>query len=157
MKILKSILLLAAFAVAIPLHAQVPVNAAVTILTGGTNNVVGAATNSYRAAATVRPVIDVSYQKDFGYQIVFKHNGAATNAYTFVFDTSVDGTSWRTNTTSVTVVGNAFSATATNVVVTNVNNAGVPYYRLGEIWSTNDAAIIATNLSLKYNARMLVP
>lgn len=111
-------------------------------LSGGTNAVAAASTNSVTA-----PAFTAVYSSDIALQPSFKLQGAGTSAVVFKFDTSLDGTVWYANafTISITPAGTAqVSKVATQTL------GSIPYVRLSTIENPNATAI--TNLML--NASM---
>ena len=112
-----------------------------TSLNGGTANVAAATTN-----AVTTPVLTVVKSSDVAIQASFKLTGAGTSAVVFNFDESIDNSSWKSNsrTLSVTPAG-----TTTVVNMGNYTLGGAGFLRLSSVQNPNSAAI--TNLVLKYS------
>lgn len=122
--------------------AQTPV----TVLDGGTNNIAASTLKSVTNSSIVlgrfpggNTAVAASYVLD----------GAGTSAVTFVFERSVDGSTWDSATT-YTLAGNA-NGTARVANTTNFVIDGFPYLRVKTMQNTNSASV--TNLTLKYTIK----
>lgn len=114
-----------------------------TILTGGTNNISAASTNStldVRMTATRSPYLTP--------QVTFALNGAGTTAVVFKFDESVDGANWAPSTFTISVT----PAGATSVSGLTRQTVGASgYFRLRIVENPNASAV--TNLLLRYSTK----
>ena len=112
-----------------------------TDLNGGTNNVVGATTNTYAI------VVDIQKQSHTGFQVTAKYDGACTGTALLSFARTVDGTTYETTPgiTLTTAAGNG-TTLVTTFGVQQVD--GIQKLKLVSIGNTNAAAL--TNITFKY-------
>lgn len=116
----------------------------VPLLSGGTNNIPAATTNTATTYTLGRfPGSQTAISADV------KLNGAGTSAVTFIFDRSLDGSNWDTGTTYTLSI----TANGTNTVtgITNLTVGGVGYLRLKSLGNANASAV--TNLTMKYTVK----
>lgn len=123
-------------------RAQLGYAVANPVLSGGTNNVLNAATNSYIGASG--NVLDVRYQTAVSCDVSFVGSGAGTGNQTYYFDQSLDRVRW----TSYTNINVAFNGTTgvTNMFTFGCN--GIGYCRLNSVGNTN--SIRGTNEFFQY-------
>lgn len=137
--LLLSVTLFAAAIVATPkAQAQSGNYGVTTLLTGGTNNVVAATTNS-----TYSLIIDCKKFKDVALEADLRLTGSGSTSVVFILDESVDGAHWK-------AAAHRFSATVnastTNTTVTNIQVLARGYLRLSGIENANATAL--TNILL---------
>jgi hypothetical protein len=127
---------------ALPARAQLGYAVANPVLSGGTNNVLNAATNSYIGASG--NVLDVRYQTAVTCETTFVGSGAGTGNQTYYFDQSIDRVGWW----PYTNFNVAFNGTTgvTNGFTFSVN--GVGFLRLNSLGNTN--TIRGTNEFFQY-------
>src|SRR2546426_12258892 len=63
------------------------------LLSGGTNNIAAATTNTY----TTGNVMSLTRQREVGLVFSFNLQSASSSTHTILFSSSVDGTNWKTN------------------------------------------------------------
>jgi len=127
----------------------------VTILAGGTNNVAGTAmnvyTNSTNVTAIIAPTKSEYLPLMIGYKDVTGNVGTAPTVL-FLFQRSLDGSTWELNTNGLTIsIAGSTNALTPNVVVTNLTVGGIGYYRLYGVLNTNGTAL--TNLTITYGIK----
>lgn len=117
------------------------------LLSGGTNNIAAAATNTY----TTGNVMSLTRQREVGLLFSFNLQSASSSTHTILFSSSVDGTNWKTNDAGYTL-SLAANGTSTVLFTTNLTVGAIGYLRLESISNTN-AAIALTNLAVLYSIK----
>lgn len=107
-------------------------------LNGGTNVVAASSTNSPSGVT-----FTAAYSSDIALQPSFKLTGAGSSAVVFVFDTSLDGTTWYPAAFNISITANG--TTPVSKVATQALGS-TPYIKLSSIQNPN--ASIITNLAL---------
>lgn len=118
-----------------------------TVLSGGTNNVALNSTNTYNTGA-----ITTTLQEYLPIQIKYKFHEApvgATPSVTVRLQRSLDNSNWESSGPLHVLLANG--ATNTCTWVTNINCAGIPYWRISTIENTNSAVI--TNVTVLYGTK----
>lgn len=125
--------------------AQVPTSASETVYTG----------SSCAATTTVTKnlVIDCSKQASVGVLISQKCSGASVSNMVYTFVRSVDGSTYDTIGTTVTVTGNG---TNQKSVLTNLPSYGANYIKL-TTYAWDDPATYCTNMSMSYGVKISAP
>jgi hypothetical protein len=115
-------------------------------------------TNAIAASSTenLNQVIDCRKQKDVAIQISFKMSSSGTGNQTFVFDRSVDGSTWNSLAADKTTVVVAATGATLSTTVTNLNTYGAGFLRLVS-WQNGQAGQYATNTSVKYGIKIAAP
>ncbi len=125
--------------------AQVPTSASENVYTG--------ASCVATTTTTKNLVIDCSKQANVGVVISQKASGASNSNMVYTFKRSVDGSTYDTVGTTVTVVGNG----ATQVtVLTNLPSWGANYIKL-TTYAWDDPATFCTNMSMSYGVKISTP
>jgi len=110
-----------------------------TTLLSATNTVAASTSSNYTASATLTKHDNVALL------LSFTHAGAGTDACTFTFDRSLDGSTWET--TGNWVVSVAANGNTQVNVVTNLSLGAVGYLRIRTI--DNGVAEDMTNIVVK--------
>jgi len=111
----------------------------VTLISGGTNNVAAAATNTYTV-----PVMRLLQDEQIGVFVSFKMPVAGNSNCTVRFARSLNGTTWET-TPSLVV-----AATTTNFI-TNLTFGATGYLRPSTVENVN--AVALTNVTVSYSIK----
>ena len=111
--------------------------------TGTSNNVAAASTNLYLLT------LDATEQLNVGF--IYSAKCVATNGTTtsIVFDSSIDGTTWQSNTYTFSVAQNGTTPVA---MCTNIPVGGVNYLRLQSIGNPGSVGAL-TNITFQYSAK----
>lgn len=109
-----------------------------------TFNIAGASTNT-TVAATNGSSITIKGTAILAIQPTFKLTEAGTSTVVFKFDESVDGSTWKIASRSVSV---AATGTTTVGTVLNITDACANFFRLSQIENPNTGAL--TNIVVKY-------
>lgn len=143
MKTLKSVLAIALFALA-SLSAQAQSYNLKDAGFASTFNIAGASTNT-TLSATNGSAITIGNSVYLAIQLAFKLTEAGTSTVVAKFDESVDGSTWKVASRSISV---AATGTTTVGTVLNITDAGAKFFRLSQLENPNTGAL--TNITLKY-------
>jgi len=146
MKSIKSLLSMIAFA-ALLLTAPVAQAQSYNLTTAGfaaTFNIAGASTNT-TVSATNGSAITIRGGVFLAIQPTFKLTEAGTSTVVLKFDESVDGSTWKIASRSISVAANGTTTVGT---VLNITDACANFFRLSQIENPNTGAL--TNIVLKY-------
>lgn len=115
----------------------------VSLLAGGTNNIAAAQTNTYSGK-----LVSAKLGDEVGLFVSLKGVAATPGVpvATFVFDKSLDGVNFPTDTGNRFSFDVLLSGTSERSVVTNLNLGAIGFLRLREIRSTNSVAL--TNITV---------
>jgi len=146
MKSIKSILSLVAFAAFLLMAPAVQAQSYNQSTCGfaATFNIAGASTNT-TVAATNGAAITIGNGVYLAIQPTFKLTEAGTSTVVLKFDESVDGSTWKIASRSISVAANGTTTVGT---VLNITDAAAKFFRVSQIENPNTGAL--TNIVVKY-------
>jgi hypothetical protein len=109
-----------------------------------TFNIAGASTNT-TVSATNGAAITIGNGVYVAIQPTFKLTEAGTSTVVFNFDESVDGSTWKVASRTISVAANGTTTVGT---VLNITDAAAKFFRLSQIQNPNTGAL--TNIVVKY-------